>query len=192
VSTARGYVARVDPASNTVVKTIKVPAKSSGAIVAGAGAIWLAESSPDSLLRIDAATGRVRRVPITDGNGRTLAPSVLAIAHDAVFVGGTWAREGTLTNDHAVARIDAATVSVDETTPVREPPSAVLTDGESVWLVSPSGETISRLNTTGQLTTRVALPHEGILAGIRSAAVWVVYPDGTLRGIPIRELATVA
>jgi streptogramin lyase len=185
VSTARGYIAQVDPASNTVVKTITVPAESTGAIAAGNGAIWVAQSGVGSLLRIDPKTGDVRPLSVMDANGRTLATSTLALAGGSLVVSGTWASRGALTNDASIAVIETRTGVVTHRTATSGSPSALLTGGGRVWLASNNGRTIRALNpATGTISER-ALSSPGTVVGITGGTLWVAYADGTLRATPV-------
>jgi DNA-binding beta-propeller fold protein YncE len=145
----------------------------------------VAQSGGGTLLRIDPKTGKVRRLPVMDANGRTLATSTLALAGRSLVVSGTWVSRGALTSDDSIAVIDTRTGAVTHLTATSGSPSGLLTGGGRVWLVSSNGRTISALNpATGTISER-ALSDRGTVVGITGGKLWVAYADGTLRAAPV-------
>ena len=85
VTNANGTVSRIDPASNRVVATIRMPRPGHHpeAIAAGAGMVWVAASA-GSVWRIDPASNRV--VGKVDTGRLLYKPIGLAVEDDAVWV----------------------------------------------------------------------------------------------------------
>jgi DNA-binding SARP family transcriptional activator/streptogramin lyase len=126
-----GVLVRLDPRTTratALIRHIGFP----GAMTAGLGGIWVAQSTRDEILRIDPATNRiVRRIPIG------------GIASDvAVGDGAVWTvtpREGKLW------RIDPRTNGVTGFTEIDGRPSAVAVTPDAVWVGS-ARTTITRVN----------------------------------------------
>ncbi len=196
VSTGRGYVARIDPATNEVAAMIQVPADSTGPIVAGDGAVWVGESGGASLLRIDPSDNHVSQIPIVDSQDRILAVSGLALGDSLVYVSGTWAApvvdaagnpDYQLTNDQAVVEVDASSGAVLNAAKLSGQPSSLLTASGSLWVASSNSRTVAKVNPTkGTLVSPTNLPSGGTVVGIRRGFAWVTYPSGLLRAVPIR------
>jgi len=121
---ARGTLARIDPATNTVVAEIYVPSGSYG-IAFGEGAVWVTSTAHDSVTRVDPQTNLVvETIPV----GK--APRFIAAG-----LGGVW----TLNQgDGSVSRIDPKTNKVVATIEVGVPGGGgEIAAGEgSVWVTA--------------------------------------------------------
>jgi hypothetical protein len=89
VSTARGYVARIDPVTNRVAGMIATEPDATGPILAGPGSLWIGESLV--LVRLDVATGRLTRRHV-DGRYGRLSIGSLDCVGGALRIRGLWAR----------------------------------------------------------------------------------------------------
>jgi YVTN family beta-propeller protein len=103
------------------------------AVTFGYGAAWIALGAPaDALLRIDARTGRARRIPV----GRFTVGV-------AVGFGSTWDVER---EDDTVRRIDPVTGRTRGVIAVGHLPADVAVDQRSVWVTSQCAGTVSRID----------------------------------------------
>ena len=103
------------------------------AIVFGAGALWVADYSSATVLKISPDSERVVAT-LHVGTG----PGSLAFAAGDLWVANSLAS--------TVSRIDPATVTVRATIPVGSGPSAVTAAGESVWVANQYSGSVSRID----------------------------------------------
>jgi len=124
VTDAKGTLARIDPATNTVVAEIYVPSGSYG-IAFGEGGVWVTSTAHDSVTRVDPHTNLiVETIPV----GK--APRFVTAG-----LGGVW----TLNQgDGSVSRIDPKTNKVVATIEVGVPGGGgEISAGEgSVWVTA--------------------------------------------------------
>jgi virginiamycin B lyase len=120
----KGTLARIDPASNTVVAEIYVPAGSYG-ITFGEGAVWVTSAAHDSVTRIDPNTNLILET-IRVGK----APRFITSGFGSVWT----LNQG----DGSVSRIDPKTNKVDATIEVGVPGGGgEIAAGEgSVWVTA--------------------------------------------------------
>jgi YVTN family beta-propeller protein len=131
VTSEDGKVARIDPASNSIVATI--PIQDSGSFVAfGGGAVWVTnygtEGLADGMLtRIDPATNGVT-ASVTVGSG----PGRLAYAGGSVWIG--------LYDAPTVVRVSATTNAVLNRVTVDHDVYSIAATAHAVWAVHPDPE----------------------------------------------------
>ena len=114
-----GSLSRVDPGTRSVGPAIPLTGGPSG-VAAGAGAIWVAASTSDSVWRVDPVTSRAERtIPVGDD------PTAVAVGSGSVWVANS--RDGT------VSRINPATNGV-ETIAVGGSPQSVAVGANAVWV----------------------------------------------------------
>ena len=101
------------------VRTISVGRRPT-AIAFGEGAIWVANTSDDSVTRIDPATGATSTI------GVGLGPTAVAVGSGAVWVANT--------TDRTISRIDPATNQVVGTIEIGNAPYGVAVDDGIVWV----------------------------------------------------------
>lgn len=119
VSTARQYVAQIDPHTNEVMRTIPTRFSVAG-MAAGGGSVWLA-AELFGLARIDPRTGELGPPhPIDGTEGRRLSMDYLAIADGSLWARGGWATphgNGYVTSPDGkalgLARVDLASGDVE-------------------------------------------------------------------------------
>lgn len=183
VSTARGYVARIDPANNRVEAMIKVPSKAAGPIAAGDGAVWLGESM--GVLRVDPRSGQQRLISITGPGRRTLSANSLALQRGSLWVAGLWAIDNTFPrrDQPAVAKIRTDTSEIGRIRSLSPGRSAAVaaTTRAAVWLSGVESPIVYRLDQrSGRITSRrVRGPHP--LIGVAGRKVWIATRGGELR-----------
>jgi YVTN family beta-propeller protein len=114
-------VVRIDPGTEAVTATIKIPSPGLADIAVGAGAVWASDGEAGVVWRIDPGPPvRQRTVPVEKG--------VDSLAFGA---GSVWAVnpfQGT------ISRIDPSTNLVSETIPVGGTPRDVTVGGGEVWV----------------------------------------------------------
>ena len=113
---------RIDRVSGEIVQ--RVPGVGGGGRIAvGAGAVWVAEYTRNSVARVDARTGVVNRIPVTS------RPTTIAVGEGSVWV--------TTQKPHsAVWRIDPRTVETTAVIPVAPTARSVATGAGAVWVTS--------------------------------------------------------
>jgi hypothetical protein len=88
VSTARGQVARIDPATNRVIAMISTPGESTGDLVTGLGLVWVS-IGVEGLEAINPGTNTLARGPIEVTRGdRRLQVESLAVGEGIVAMSG--------------------------------------------------------------------------------------------------------
>jgi YVTN family beta-propeller protein len=133
------------------------------AVVAGAGAVWVANSGDATVQRFDPVTfeeGPIR-APISVGR----RPAALAFGAGALWV----ANRG----DDSVTRIDPAT-SATFTIPVGDEPAAIAVGAGAVWVANAGDRTVSRIDPAANEeveTIEVRNPPAGIT--VAGGLVWV-------------------
>jgi YVTN family beta-propeller protein len=127
----------------------------------GYGAAWIALGAPaNALLRIDARSGRARRILV----GRF--PVGLAIGFGSVWVGQ---RE-----DDTVRRIDPVTGRTRRVIAVGHLPADVAVDQRSVWVTSQCAGTLSHIDpATNQVIGRIELGYHPFGLAVGGGFAWV-------------------
>jgi YVTN family beta-propeller protein len=150
---------------------------SPGAVVFGAGSIWVANVDDHSVSRIDP----VRQVVIQEiqvGNGPA------GIAYGDGFV---WVTNGL---DGTVMKIDPRTNTFVQTIPVGNAPEGIAVDKHAVWVANSTDRTVSRIDrATGKplgAPVSVGAGADGIAVG--AGAVWVTSQStGTVTRIDLHS-----
>ena len=158
VSTARGAVAHIDPATNHVVDVVPLPPESTGGVVIGRDAVWL-DNSAGGLLRVNPETHEVEEMSaVYDETGRRLSAGIGLARDGRLWALGTWGRpveELGVTYYEATNR--EALVSFEESTgdvsriidlPKQACCASLLVDRGDVWLVEGDGVSLRHLDTT--------------------------------------------
>jgi YVTN family beta-propeller protein len=127
----------------------------------GYGAAWIALGAPaNALLRVDARSGRARRIPV----GRFT---------DAVAVGfgSVWVAEK---EDDTVRRIDPATGRTRQVIPVGHMPFEVAVDQGSVWVTNECDATVSRIDpATNRVIRTIELGYHPQSLAVGGGFAWV-------------------
>jgi YVTN family beta-propeller protein len=170
-----GSVSVVDPDTNRVQATI--PASGSGPVGQGgpglafaSGSLWVANAAQQQVARVEPDADPTALIPVR------ASPNAIVAADDAVWVAGRTQSGGGL-----VARIDAGTNQVDQTIPLRHPPTglAITPDGETVWAATAADRAVHRIDTAaGRVDKRIDLPEAPDQAAYGDGAVWVTSTKG--------------
>jgi YVTN family beta-propeller protein len=127
----------------------------------GYGAAWIALGAPaNAVLRIDARSGRARRIPV----GRF--PVGVAVGFGSVWVGE---RE-----DDTVRRIDPVTGRTRRVIAVGHVPAEVAVGQGSVWVASQCAGTVSRIDpATNRVVRTIELGHHPFVVAVGGGFAWV-------------------
>jgi YVTN family beta-propeller protein len=158
-----GTLTQVDPATNDVVRTVRLPDMQPGGMVYAAGALWIGDdtSGRTTLLRMDPRTRKTVRVIAGD------RPAYLTGTPGAVWVSNV--------TDGTVSRIDVATNEETATLDVGLSPVNLKARGtHEVWVPDDVGNALVRIDADGaEVTGTVAA--QGGPAVVRAAFgdIWV-------------------
>lgn len=132
VSTARGYVARIDPDTNRVTAYVRTRFDSTSEVDTGDGAVWVGEGN--QLGRIDAGTLKVSHIKLIGPNGLHIGIGRVQYCPNAMRVLGGITRPVTETghrtyqftrNQEAIAEIDPITSTVLSMRRISERPQSL-------------------------------------------------------------------
>ena len=161
-------IARIDPATNTVVARIEPGGAVSG-LAAGFGAVWAIDAFHDRLLRIDPDTNRVTRETRVGG-----LPSGIAIGHGSVWVGNQL--------ESTVTRIDPDNGRTLTTFAFQDGaiwPGAITTTADAVWVITRDGNAVSRINPSTSTVDRL-IPLRGARSlTVANGSVWAGVANST-------------
>jgi peptide/nickel transport system substrate-binding protein len=172
---AEGDVYRVDLGRPSSARRIPIGVKAT-AIVAGAGALWVASEEAGFVTRLDPRSGRVVE-SISVGH----APSALAVGEGAVWVVDRY--DGTL------ARIDPAKNSVAWSLGVGHDPTAVAVGEGAVWVAGGEDATVARVDPKGpRKAQRFKTGSSPSALAVAEGSVWTaaVAPASAHRGGTLR------
>jgi YVTN family beta-propeller protein len=156
---------------------VTIPASGSGPVGQGgpglafaSGSLWVANAAQQQVARVEPDADPTALIPVR------ASPNAIVAADDAVWVAGRTQSGGGL-----VARIDAGTNQVDQTIPLRHPPTglAITPDGETVWAATAADRAVHRIDTAaGRVDKRIDLPEAPDQAAYGDGAVWVTSTKG--------------
>jgi hypothetical protein len=177
VSTARGAVAHIDPATNAVVDVVPLPPESLGGVTIGREGIWL-DNGLGGVIKVDPETHEAEAEgSIDDESGRRLSVGTPIARGRSLWLVGNWARPvEEFGEEFYEATERQALVSIEESTGEvsviidlpRQPCCAWLLDDADVWLVEGDGKRLRRLDTlTGELSEPITVPfgHPLVVSG---------------------------
>jgi YVTN family beta-propeller protein len=154
-------VLRIDTGRRRVSARIDIGNGAAGVAV-GAGAVWVADSTDNTVSRIVPAGAGAVTDTIPLGNG----PGPIAASEAAIWVANS--RDGT------VSRIDPATRAVEALIRVGRLPSGIAVGAGAVWVANSLSGTVSRIDPrTNRVTKTIDVggaPHSVAVAGGR---LWV-------------------
>ena len=207
-------LAEIDPSTNEVVRTYRMPEGPCGMVV-DHGTLWIEAPNANTLVRFDPDRKRVvERVHVDGGAfGLTSTPSglwALSGRDDVILqldprsgrVVGRIPIEGplaglavqgdsvwTISGREAIVRIDAASLRVAERYVVENfEPEGLAIDGDTLWVSSSFEGNVLRVDaTTGQVRDRIAV--DGSLFGgiVVDDSYWVSSNNGTIYRIDTRS-----
>jgi YVTN family beta-propeller protein len=127
----------------------------------GYGAAWIALGAPaNALLRIDARTGRARRIPVGS------FPAGVAVGLGSVWV--------VQKEDDTVRRIDPVTGRTRRVIAVGHLPAGVAVDQESVWVTNECAGTMSRIDpATNRVVATIKLGYHPFGLAVGGGFAWV-------------------
>ncbi len=131
-----------------------------GQVAFGAGAAWVANVGDGTIWRIDAATNRIKRIPVGS------QPTDVAVGFGSAWV--------PCLGRNAVWRIDASTDKVEAIIPTGNEPLALAAGAGAIWVTNQAEGTVSRIDPrTNKVvkTIRIGLNPHGVAGA--GDAVWV-------------------
>lgn len=175
---AKGTLAKIDPATNRVVARIPLAARSPQLCCgAGFGALWLADTETDTVLRVGIRQNTVvARIPV----GRS--PVGTAVGFGSVWVANN--RAGS------VMRIDPETNRVDATISVGKSgtgahygngPLGLAVARESVWATVPNAGRVVRIDPRSNRVTATLGAKGRCTLAARAGSVWAAGACGHTR-----------
>jgi hypothetical protein len=182
VGSTLGQLVRVDPASGRVVARTTVGG-GPVAVVSALGSVWVANTSPSSVMRVDPGTNRVVATVLADRFS-----SSLAVTDGLVWAGGTAppnVAAGSASG--AVLGLDADG-RVVRTIGLPRPVAGIAAAGEELWAIDTAIATIGRLDrislTRGRIVATRRVGRTPVAVAIGAGAVWVAnFGDGTIARI---------
>jgi YVTN family beta-propeller protein len=167
-------------ASGEAVRAVVSLTTAPSVVVAGDGAVWLANANAGAVSRIDPSTRAVAEtIPVGSSPGGIAAgPGVVWVTDN---LGGT------------VSRIDPAVDRVVQTIAVGNSPTGVAVGDRSVWVANSGDGTLTRIDAvTGDVVKTVALGAGATDVAVGAGAVWVSDEtgDGVFRVDPRTDQVT--
>lgn len=164
VSTARGYVARIDPETSRVTAYVRTRFDSTSEVDTGDGAVWVGEGN--RLGRIDPRTLKVSHIPLVGPDGTHIGIGPVRYCANAVRVLGGVTRPVVDETGHrsyqftkhqeAIAEIDPITSTIMSVRRIREPPRSLCEPP-----VKPLDQQVSRASCEGR--PDYYIPHQADL-----------------------------
>jgi len=159
-ASASGVVARIDPATNTVVIPTGVAGALPTAVTTGFDSVWVANGGDNNVVRINPRTNGVVR-PIGVGG----SPQGVAVGEGAVWV--------TSEADDSVFRIDARSSAV-KTIPVGDGPTGIAFGEGAVWVANSAAGSVSRIDPeTEKVVETIAVGNRPVGIAVGAGNVWV-------------------
>jgi ABC-type transport system substrate-binding protein/class 3 adenylate cyclase/streptogramin lyase/tRNA A-37 threonylcarbamoyl transferase component Bud32 len=154
-------IARIDPATNRVVKTIDLSNALGQALLSFAGGnLWVVSQDTGRVWRIDPTTYRVAVTAKLHGGW----------VEDLRVVGGyAWL---PVENDRAVWKLDRSG-NILKSIPTGDLPYALADDGRGLFVVNQKSATISRIDTASDEVTTVRIGHRAKGIAVAAGLVWV-------------------
>jgi streptogramin lyase len=199
VSTARGAVAHIDPATNSVVDVVPLPPETLGGVVIGRDAVWL-DNSGGGVIRVDPESHHAEEMgSINDEAGFRLSVGIGLARDGNLWALGTWGRPvEELGEKYYEATDREALVSIEESTgdvsmiidlPKQPCCASLLIDGD-VWLVESNGASLRQLDPfTGDLAEPIPVPFGRPLV-VSGTTAWSAVGEGIRRWeLPLEHAA---
>ena len=164
-----GGIARIDPATHTVVKKITAAAGNFCNAAPDSNTMWVANTSNGNLFRIDADSNTVTatyNVAISSGSEASFT----------VTAGGVWvvtSRGGTQSG--TLTRVDPNDGHVIADVKVSNGSAGIVAGGDFVWVTSPSGNSVTQVDPATNTVVKVIAVDNGprfIAAG--EGGVWAL------------------
>jgi hypothetical protein len=161
-------------------------------LAAEPGSLWVSVAADDTLLRLDARTGRrLALIDVHRADRRALGGGTLAASGNKLWIAAPVHVDGDPSIGNAsgwIGRIDTRTRKLRITQVYGDPPSQVAVGPAGVWVTG--GRTVRRVNvTSGDIVGTVRLPAYLGAVAVGASAVWVDEPNmGRLIEIDPRTL----
>jgi YVTN family beta-propeller protein len=200
----------IDPDDGRITAQYPV-GRNPGAVVAGGGSVWVANTLDGTVSRIDRDPDRVVTIPVggtpaglafgagslwvADGDARTVAqlePGAnkvvqrIAVGNAPLGIaagyGALWVASGV---DGSVRRIDLSGDATSRSIPVGSNPTAIAAGAGAIWVASEEAGTVSRIEPrSGAVVRAIHVGNGPSAVAVGEGAVWAVNrQDGTVSRI---------
>jgi YVTN family beta-propeller protein len=168
-----GAVQEIDAGTGTVNRVVPLGGyPDSPALAAtGAGAVWVANGSDRSVVRIDLVTGaEIARIPLPDRADELHSGAhFTGVAADGDAV---WIASGELGG--TLFRVDTATNRLVATIELGDGPHAIAAGGRAVWVTNQLGDTVSRIDSaTNRVVKTIEVGRGPLGIAVGPDGVWV-------------------
>jgi DNA-binding beta-propeller fold protein YncE len=174
---------RINPSDNSVTE-IPIPGAvgpfTNAGLVAGEGALWLADHPRSIVYKIDPVTNRVAKEISTDLLGST---GVAARAWDELAAG--WGAVWVITSNNELRRYSAESGLQEAAVALPSHSSGVIAAFGSVWITGTGNDELYRVDpTTNRITATIDLQSDPRSLAAGAGSVWVCNEgDGTVQRI---------
>jgi virginiamycin B lyase len=199
-STGPFAVHRIDPKTNKLSKTVKLPGEPCAGLTTGFGSLWV-PLCPASLAKVDLKTGKLtvfKAGPVAEEGGIAASADSIWTAGDKLLridpatgkvrqtlelpsgsfnplhaAGKIWI---TRADGSEITRVDAATGAVEASIPTGPLPRFLAAENGIVWTLNQGDGSLTRIEK--DLTARVALgtPGKGGDIAVHDGLVWTTMP----------------
>jgi streptogramin lyase len=136
---ADATVSRLEPGSGELTAAFHTPIDSQ-AIAFGGGSVWVADANVGAVTRYDTVSRETETIPLPAGDA---VPRPDSIAYSDLDGGTVWVGDSLSNN---VFRLDAAGSDPIRTYTIGATPSAVVSEGDGIWVASERGDAVYELD----------------------------------------------
>ena len=196
VSTARGWLAQIDPGSPRVVRMVRAPGDATGQVVVGFSATWVAESSLGVGV-VRAGSSRLKLLWIKSRSAGAVAVDQLAVgggrvwAYGDIAAGAAPSGGGVLTNAARLVTLDPRTGRVIHQLPFPAGPYGIAYGNGALFAADAETGQLFRIDPEYRIHPVPGVRGRGILVTVTPGAIWVARP-GLLLRIAVPSNAAVA
>jgi len=190
VSTARGWLAQIDPDSSRVVRMVHAPFDVTGQVVVSPDATWVAENSLGvGVMR--AGSRRLKLLRIKSGPAGAISVDQLALgggrvrAYAEIAAGATRNGGGVSTNMARVAVLDQRTGRVIRQLTLPDGPYEIAYGSGDLFAASYRTGRLFRIDASYRIHPLHTLGGPGVLIAITRGVIWTANKFGVMRRITI-------
>lgn len=195
VSTARGWVARIDPATNHVAAMIRTPKAMTGDLTGGPTGPWIALGIA-GVGRIDPQSNQASIRAITGPHSEKFEVNQLVEGGGLLWAEGVWSKPRIATTGHrdyvstdhvAIVGLDPSSLTIERTVRLPTGPWRIAYGDDALWAANHDTGAIRRISPTATSTStdRKVNAHGLTLAAVTTHGLWMTQHGGTLRKITI-------
>jgi hypothetical protein len=199
VSTARGWLAQIDPSSSRVVRMVRAPGDATGRVVVGSGSTWVADSSLGVGV-VRAGSRRLKLLWIKSGPAGAVAVDQLAVgggrvwAYGEIAAGASPKGGGVLTKTARLVTLDPRTGRIIHQQPFPAGAYGIAYGNGALFVAGYQNGQLFRVDAEYRIRPLPPVRGHGILITVTPGAIWVTTKSGLLLriAIPTNTAATEA